>query len=370
MSDSLEAGYVPPILTLDRRFWVEVKDSDEEIFDIYSRLAGSTETSSGGQTASDGQKSGNGLGFLDSSSSVLEIEIEINQPKELNSHFNGSQGVLGSFSSKKRGRSYKPKPKERVPESRTITARLHQDIFAINHRKGDTGSVVWRATVDFAKLLWYDLLYPQNQGIDEGSGSLLDMNLLVSAQRILELGSGTGALAVLCDTMFPSDSKSSWTVSDQSSLLSTISKNFDSNGLKHLNEFQSSSRYQIEEIDWLEIETDWIKANSAKQSSKIETNYDVIIAVDCLYNESLILPFLHTLDLIAKPQSLGRSATLVLIVSQLRSEEVLRLFIESWIHLPFWKVFRVDLNGLRSDLKLSLSSPKYVIWFGWKVNSS
>ncbi|EGG06143.1 uncharacterized protein MELLADRAFT_63443 [Melampsora larici-populina 98AG31] len=369
MSEPQEAGDVPPILTLDRRLWIEVKDSDEEIFDIYSRLAGSTETSSGAPITSVGQKSGNGLGFLDSSSSVLEIELEIHQPKGVNSQ-NGSEVTLENFSSKKRGRSYKSKPKQRVLATRTITAQLHQDIYAINHRKGDTGSVVWRASVDFAELLWYDLLYPANRGIDELCDSLLNMNLLVSSLRILELGSGTGALAVLCNKMFPSDSQSSWTVSDQSSLLSTISRNLTLNKLTHVNEFQHPSQYQVEEIDWLEIEKDWMKINLKPDLDEIQSSYDLILAIDCLYNESLILPFLHTLDHIAKPQSSdGRSATLVLIVSQLRSEEVMRLFVESWIKLPFWKIFRVDLDGLRSDLKLDLSHPKYVVWFGWKVKS-
>ncbi|KAH9819567.1 hypothetical protein DFH28DRAFT_1052852 [Melampsora americana] len=274
-----EAEYVPPILSLNRRFWGEVKDSDEEIFDIYSRLAGSTEPFPREPIASDGQKSGNGLGFLDSSSPILEIELELNEPKGVNSQ-SGTQVTLESFSSKKRGRSYKPKPKQRVPETRIITARLHQDIYAINHRKGDTGSVVWRASVDFAEVLWYDLLYPLNRGMDEVCGSLLDMTLLVSSSRILELGSGTGALAVLCNKMFPSDSNSSWTVSDQSSLLSIISRNLTLNDLKHINEYQHPSRYQVEELDWLEIEKDWIKTRLNNHLDGIESSYDLILAID------------------------------------------------------------------------------------------
>lgn len=225
--------------------------------------------------------------------------------------------------------------------------------------------MVWRASIDFAELLWYNHLYPSTTS----NNSLLNMQLFRTSTRILELGSGTGSLAVLTDELFEKGSTATWTLSDQSSLLSTISRNLMSNGLE-LGRDRSPTRYRIEDIDWFDTEKDWLNRHAVASKGR-EATYDVILAVDCLYNEALIPPFLHTLDLLAHPASNdGTPATLVLIVSQLRSDDVMRLFIETWIGLPLWSVYRVTEEGLRGDLGLNISHGRYVVWCGWKCVTS
>ncbi|KAG0145444.1 hypothetical protein CROQUDRAFT_671740 [Cronartium quercuum f. sp. fusiforme G11] len=372
MGETAVSTQIPPVLTLDRRFLIQITDADEEIFCLYSKLAGSVRaTSSESSNAIGGRSSGSGLGFFDSSSSALTVELKIN-PSSQTQLESISHGIFNAVSGTKKGRSQKSRLKQRPPQqTRTITAKLHQDLFAVNHRKGDTGSLVWWASIDFAEFLWYDLLHPMIVAADRSSTSLLDMRLFGSSLRILELGAGTGALATLCNDMFPDQSTTSWTVSDQAILLPAIARNFTLNGLDYVGGLDRPTRYQIEEMDWISIEKDWLKAHSKIQSansSKSEADYELILAIDCLYNESLILPLLRTFDHLSTPfSSTGAPATLVLIVSQLRSDEVMRLFVESWIALPSWKIYRVDEEGLRADLKLNLADPRYVVWCGWKV---
>jgi len=90
---------------------------------------------------------------------------------------------------------------------------------------------------------------------------------------------------------------------------------------------------------------------------------DIIFAVDCIFNPSLVRPLIETID------SLASIKTLVVIVSELRSEEVMREFLETWLGLndrrqvqEIWKVHRVS-NEILDE---SIGNGKYVIWLGWK----
>jgi hypothetical protein len=68
-----------------------------------------------------------GLGFVDSYKDVLEIQFDIS--------FDGSPG-----------NPQDPQRKRKTDQvEKTVEIKLHQDKTALRSRKGDTGSVVWRA---------------------------------------------------------------------------------------------------------------------------------------------------------------------------------------------------------------------------------
>jgi len=152
---------------------VEVTDGDEEVFALYTALAGSTgpetdtsQTSAGG---GDPRRMGT-LGFVDSGAATLDVRLEIRPPPGLR-RAPASEEPAGP-SSQKTGRTRqqnkKEKKKKRQEEEertqdsvgRTVQLAIKQDVFACAHRPGDTGSLVWRASVDLAELLWTELLFP------------------------------------------------------------------------------------------------------------------------------------------------------------------------------------------------------------------
>ena len=102
-------------------------------------------------------------------------------------------------------------------------------------------------------------------------------------------------------------------------------------------------------LDW---ETDEVTLSLAESSSN--RSFDVVIACDCIYNDSLIAPLVQTCMDACK---LGSSAsldeerpTICIVAQQLRSDEVF----ESWLkafHKSFrvWRVPDAELiEGLRS----------------------
>ena len=127
-------------------------------------------------------------------------------------------------------------------------------------------------------------------------------------------------------------------------LMPLIQKNVSSN-------LPLGSNVVTKELDWITLET----TTSSKRSNVFNTEehpIDLLLAVDCLYHPSLIPPFLTTLDYLATP---GRTA--VLIVSELRADDVTREFLETWLSMPAWEIWRVPNDTLGKH---------YVIWFGWK----
>lgn len=104
-----------------------VTDADEEVFILYSLLQGNHQSSSDGNFR--------GLGHVDSRKDVLDITFDIKlPPTQCRSN---------------------PKKAKRLNDSKekTITVVLAQDKTALRTRKGDTGSVLWKASIDFAQLI-------------------------------------------------------------------------------------------------------------------------------------------------------------------------------------------------------------------------
>lgn len=126
---------------------------------------------------------------------------------------------------------------------------------------------------------------------------------------MLELGAGTGVLAVLLHQLFLS-----WTASDQYDHLKLIARNVKQNG--------DPKNVHVEEIDWMDIHAKWIKAQTTPKGAMpsrdgLGKEYDLIVAVDCIYNEALVPPFLSTLECYATP-----GKTVALVVCELRSADV------------------------------------------------
>ncbi len=81
---------------------------------------------------------------------------------------------------------------------------------------------------------------------------------------------------------------------------------------------------------------------------------DVVLVVDCIYHPSLLPALLTTIDYLAIPDK-----TAVVVVVELRAEDVIREFLQGWLEKSSqgeWEIWSVG------DL---LEGP-YAVWVGWK----
>jgi SAM-dependent methyltransferase len=172
----------------------------------------------------------------------------------------------------------------------------------------------------------------------------LDASLL-SSTRVLELGSGTGVLAVLLSHLV-----AQWIATDQAALLPLIRKNLAAQNQ------QSLERVLLDELDWVEAASAYARRHSPRRTDPkpLGDSVDLILAADCLYNEALVKPLLHTISYHA-----GQS-TVVVVVSELRSSDVMLSFLSAWLELDQngWEVWRASSLGPEFD------EGQNVIWVG------
>lgn len=107
----------------------------------------------------------------------------------------------------------------------------------------------------------------------------------------------------------------------------------------------------MEELDW-EILHKTPPSLRPRLFSRDDPPIDILLVVDCIYHPSLLPALVDTLDYLATPER-----TAVLVVSELRSEDVMREVLELWLKQPGWEIWRLG-EGL-------LEMP-YVIWLGWR----
>jgi len=265
---------------------LHITDPDEEIFLLYTELAGSNFTNHGG------------LGFVDSRKPIINVTIDVPNSSD------------------------------------SIEVNLAQDVTALRSRKGDTGSVLWRASVQLARTL---VATP---------ASFLPSPL--SQQNVLELGAGTGLLSIVLAPLVKH-----YTATDINALLPLLRKNVSLNHSKE-------SNLTIEPLDWIALQNLTPSSRPTYYPLQFLADgqsqcYSLLLAVDCIYNESLIAPLLTAIDHYTVPD-----VTSVLVVSELRSEDVMREFLEQWLARgPSWQIWRLE----------DMMKMPFVAWLGRKVTS-
>ncbi|KAK4054872.1 Ribosomal protein lysine methyltransferase [Microbotryomycetes sp. JL201] len=324
-----------------------------------------------------------GLGFISDKSEVLHVSIDVTDVYSQNGDSSTSQGVVKGKAARARAQS--------SSVATTVEIELLQNLEALRHRKGDTGSVFWRMSYLFAQYMLACALFP----------SCADRAILTRTEKldVLELGSGTGGLGILLASYFKH-----WTFTDQYVNLNLIDRNLRHNGLcdVEVQRSKSSSKASklvlpkspplkdkqklsptgvakplkpstsIRELDWQQASNPVVRG-LVKPVNGPENNYksdekgpDVILAVDCLYNPNLSSCLAHTIDLQA-----GRDSV-VLVVSELRDSEPLENFLETWLGIPRgdgqqgrgWNVVRVVFD---KEWVNGIGGNQFVVWVGWRA---
>ncbi|KZT04576.1 uncharacterized protein LAESUDRAFT_657570 [Laetiporus sulphureus 93-53] len=322
---------------------IRVTDADEEIFLLYTSLAA--------QDPTDSSTGFRGLGYVDSHKDTLTIEFTIQTPDASSAIVENDRAIP----QRRLGRAATKKQKVALAgQEQVLSVELYQDKTALRSRKGDTGSVLWRASVDLAH-------YVLQQYYARAPDALISPAALQGA-HVLELGTGTGLLAIVLSRIV-----ARYTATDIEALVPLIRKNLTLNrpklppspSPKHRRVHSRGDTAHsdllanviVEALDWEMLHR---ASAHARRSLYKFPPIDILLVVDCIYHPSLLPALLSTIDHLTTPE-----LTAVLVVTELRAEDVVREFLERWLALSpegAWKVFRVD--GI-------LDRP-YVIWIGWK----
>ncbi|GJE95861.1 Diaminohydroxyphosphoribosylamino-pyrimidine deaminase-like protein [Phanerochaete sordida] len=296
-----------------------VSDADEEVFLLYTDLAAKQ------SHAEQNGKGFRGLGYLDNHKDVLSLEFTY--PKKPQSAGKG------------KGKSSKKRSSEAQQE--TLEVQLAQDKTALRSRKGDTGSVLWRASAELAQLIL-------QQVHSQDSNALLDSSRLQDA-NVLELGAGTGLLGVVFAPLVKR-----YTVTDIDDLIPLISKNLALNGVLTPSSQSKGAptvpNVSAEPLDWVALQN---CSASKRQTAYSYPPIDLLLVVDCIYHPSLLPALVDTIDYLSTPER-----TVVLVVVELRAEDVVREFLELWLAASggSWDIWHAH----------EVMEGPYVVWVGWK----
>ena len=187
--------------------------------------------------------------------------------------------------------------------------------------------------------------------------SLLDLEQKI---RVLELGAGTGILP--CTTGHAlTNLDTTWQATDQGDLLTLLQKN-----VRQL----ASDRVVATEIDWLTVSralrqayrhpTPYasllrnIRSEQSGNAGESDVPYDLIIAVDCIFNPSLFTPFLDSLWACCTV-----SHTIAFVLVELREQEMMREFMQTWLEHTaslqgtasgsVWQIWSIESSALGLD---------------------
>ncbi|KAG8846832.1 hypothetical protein FRB91_000416 [Serendipita sp. 411] len=337
----------------------KIEDVEEELFLLYTRRA-SFRPENGGRTdalqsiITSDNRNGSALGLIDQRNDHIELQFTF--PKHISPKHTPKQARL----SRKTGRGNKKREDEDGKTSvqmETLEITLTQDITGLRSRVGDTGGGVWRGSV----LLSQALLAHFH---DTSSDHLFDVTRLKEC-CVLELGAGTGLLGLILGPLV-----ALWTCTDLPEMVPLIKKNHALN-----RDSTMGGSLGTEALDWNKLYECAFAARKRMfpissfssisgdrpitrelESDTEDRDIDLVLAVDCVYNPSLIPPLLTTIDHFSSPNK-----TIVMVVMELRDDEVVRQFLTQWCMMPAWEVWRIgdDRNQVFLD-------ERFVIWIGLK----
>ncbi|BEI84731.1 hypothetical protein CcaverHIS002_0501320 [Cutaneotrichosporon cavernicola] len=273
---------------------VLVEDVDEEIMDLYIGLEEHT----------------GGLGYLDGRAPELSLVLDLVPP---------AVEVMAEEPVGKR--RMRRKEKAKTVESVSLDVVVTQDPGALRARSGETGSVLWRSSFHLARHILTQLLFPT-------ASTLLSVSELASA-KVLELGAGTGVLASLIGPL-----AGSYIATDRRENLKLVQRNVDNNASAAIKIATKALGGDPQPAITAELDWEQVSAACARARTKGETyalpsgspgaDADLVLAVDCIYNEHLVQPLVDTLA-----AACVRGAVAWVVVEK-RSPDVLRHFLDTW----------------------------------------
>lgn len=215
---------------------------------------------------------------------------------------------------------------------RTYTIQQSPGLLKSDRDAGTTGAVLWKITPLIAT--WLSCT----------DNFLWKLGWLRAESAVVELGCGISGLIAL--SMVSLLSSGSYILTDQAYVMRILHHNLTTNQTGRLHGRHVRQRLQILTLplDW---ETDAV-SNVTTLLGK-DKEIDLVVACDCIYNEYLILPFVTTCASLCALRSCGSRKTGMLIAQQLRSEDVMQMWLDEMLKVFF--VFRVPASPLAEELR-------------------
>ncbi|KAF3061528.1 Diaminohydroxyphosphoribosylamino-pyrimidine deaminase [Daldinia childiae] len=234
---------------------------------------------------------------------------------------------------------------------------IHQSPTILNRPGSTTGAVVWKITPLIADWLV------------ASDNPLWTSNILSSCSDVLELGCGISGLVGL--VLAPLVAK--YTLTDQSYVARLVEKNIAENSpLGNPKQTKTTSQkrkgkpsavYPKAELRFVPLDWELDEVTPSLTGSDKVKSFDLVIACDCIYNDTLIQPLVQTCADVCRLRASDKSSTdkstVCLVAQQLRDPEIF----ESWIKEfnRYFQTWRIPNNALTEELR---SNPGFVVHLG------
>jgi hypothetical protein len=165
---------------------------------------------------------------------------------------------------------------------------------------------------------------------------------IVFSVQYSSLGSaGTGLLGIVFSPLVRL-----YTVTDLDVLLPLIRKNISLAFPDWCQAKKPGSNISVQELDWLAVQA----ATPTSRARLLPTDLDLILVVDCVYHPFLLPALVETIDSLTVSER-----TTVMVVAELRADDVIREFLSLWASKRGWVIRRANLLGIR-----------FGTWVGWR----
>ncbi|THH00463.1 hypothetical protein EW145_g7072 [Phellinidium pouzarii] len=307
---------------------VRVVDAEEEIFLLYTRLST--------KSTQDGMHTFTGLGSVNSKQDTLTVRFDL-PPVEQNDHV-----ITATPSSKRHNK--KTRSKHQV-EDRKLEIELLQGQncatfeerrygkCALESECGARTSSTPRPQLTFQHII---IQLGPAEGMQCAGARRWDWPIK-SCPRALE--NVAANLPSIRQALMPPQSR-----------FSPRHKS-DKSVAKHpatISAAGSEDAVSVEALDWLQLQGTAPQVRSAI--------FRLTHAADCVYNPALVPALVVALDHYARPDS-----TRVLVVVELRAEDVVRKLLELWTGLGGWEIDSSRRNG---DYESDAENVKFATWLG------
>lgn len=219
-------------------------------------------------------------------------------------------------------------------DGRAYEIRQSPGLLTSSRSSGTTGAALWKVSIALAE--W----------IVDANCSLWTTGILNSNTTVVELGCGVAGLIGIC--LAPR--VSSYILTDQDYVMKVLRDNVEANyhslgaAKTSRSPHKSKAHPQPSKPKLRMLPYDWENDHVSKFDTVLAPNetIDVVIICDCIYNEFLIEPLISTCRDICENHPCKR--TILLIAQQLRTEEILQLWLEELNkHFDIWRVKEAKL---------------------------
>ncbi|KAI8961615.1 hypothetical protein F5Y11DRAFT_366571 [Daldinia sp. FL1419] len=234
---------------------------------------------------------------------------------------------------------------------------IHQSPTILNRPGSTTGAVVWKITPLVADWL------------ASSENLLWTFGVLSSSSDVLELGCGISGLVGL--VLAPLVAR--YTLTDQSYVARLVEKNIDENSplrspkktktTSQKRKVKPSAAFPKAELRFVPLDWELDEVTPSLTGSDKVKSFDLVIACDCIYNDTLIQPLVQTCADVCRLRKSDEGGAdkpaVCLVAQQLRDPEIF----ESWIKefSEYFRTWRVPDNALTEGLR---SNPGLVIHLG------